>query len=689
LRNVAVVGHSNSGKTSLVEALLFDAGATERLGSVEEGTTVGDFDDEETRRQISISTTLCATEYSGLKLNILDCPGYADFFAEVVHALNAADSGVVVLDASSGVGVGTERAWKVADRRRLPRLIFINKLDKENTSFDESLERVRERLTGSTVTLSLPIDSAGSMSGVVDLLSMKAFVGKGRDVKASEIPAEVADAAQSARGALVEAVASTDEALMERYFEEEDLPQEELTAGLLRAVVAGNLVPVLAGSATANVGVQPLLAAIREILPAPPDIEMVGHKPGASADDESARVTRRTVADAPTLVTAFRSIMHPYQGKLNLVRVWAGHVRSDMSLLNSTREQKERLGDVFTLRGKTQEKVDEATTGDIVGIAKIHGTRTGDTLCDPGSPIVITPPKTPEPMFSASLVVKERSDVDKVAAGLARTMEEDPAFRFFRDQETDESIISGVGRLHLEVIISKVRSATGAAIEMGRPKIPYRETVRKAHSVHHRYKKQTGGRGQFGDVQIRVEPQERGGGFEFLDEVVGGSIPRQYIPAVEKGVIEAMQRGVLAGFPVVDLRVAVFDGQYHTVDSSEFAFKRAASMAFRKAATAADPILLEPIVRIQVTVPDEHMGDIMGDLSSRRGRVQGTEREGRSQVITAIVPLAEVATYETDLRSLTGGRAMYTMEPSHYEEVPAHLVDGICAEYKREIEEEE
>ena len=688
IRSIAVVGHSNSGKTSLVEALLFGAGAIERMGRVEEGTTVADFEDEEIKRQMTISASLCAVEYGGRKLNLVDCPGYADFFADVIYALSVTDGAVFVVDATSGVGVGTERAWKLADQRGLARVVFVSKLDKENTDFSQTLEAIHERLSSSAAPIALPMVSGGTLEGVVDLVNMKAFIGSGRDVKPSEIPAEHLDAAQAARSKLVEEVAATDEALMERFFENEDLSQEDLIAGLSKGVAEGKFVPVLAGSPTSCVGVQALLAALRDLLPAAPETPISGHKPGGGegAADE---ITRARTASAPPLAQAFRSIMHPYQGKLVLVRVWAGHVKQDMTLLDTSREHKERLGEVFTLRGKTQEKLEEAVAGDIVGIAKIAGTRTGDTLCDVSHPMVVPPPVVPEPMFSASINCRDRGEVDKLSAGLQRMAEEDVAFRFFRDQETDESIISGVGRLHLDVVLSKLRSTTGVEVEMGRPKIPYRETIRKTGKIHHRYKKQTGGRGQFGDVHLRLDPRPRGEGFQYSDEVVGGAIPRQYIPAVEKGVVEAMAHGVLAGFPVVDILVAVFDGQYHSVDSSEFAFRRAASMAFRKGMASCDPILLEPIVRIQVTVPDEFMGDIMGDLSSRRGRVQGTEREGAYQVIGAAVPLAEVATYESDLRSLTGGRASYTMEPSHYEEVPAHLVDAICAEHKREIEEEE
>jgi len=685
IRNIAVVGHSNSGKTSLVEALLFGAGAIDRMGRVEDGTTVADFDDEEIKRQMTISASLCAVECGGRKLNLLDCPGYADFFADVIYALAVTDGAVFVVDATSGVGVGTERAWKIANQRGLARVIFVSKLDKENADFAQTLDVIHERLSSAAAPIALPIMSGATLEGVVDLVNMKAFMGSGKDVKPSEIPTAHLDAAQAARSKLVEEVAATDESLMERFFEDEDLSQDDLMAGLSKGVAEGKFVPVLAGSPTSGVGVQTLLAAMRDLLPPPSQAPLSGHRPGGGGEE----VMREGNATAPALAQAFRSIMHPYQGKLVLVRVWAGHVKQDMTLLDTSREHKERLGEVFTLRGKAQEKIEEAVAGDIVGIAKIAGTRTGDTLSDVSHPMVVPPPFVPEPMFSASITCKDRGELDKLSGGLQRMAEEDVAFRFFRDQETDESIISGVGRLHLDVVLSKLRSATGVEVEMGRPKIPYRETIRKTGKVHHRYKKQTGGRGQFGDVHLRLDPKPRGEGFEYSDEVVGGAIPRQYIPAVEKGVVEAMAHGVLAGFLVVDVRVAVFDGQYHSVDSSEFAFKRAASMAFRKGMEGCDPILLEPIVKVQVTVPDEFMGDIMGDLSSRRGRVQGTEREGASQVITAAVPLAEVATYESDLRSLTGGRASYTMEPSHYEEVPAHLVDAICAGHKREVEEEE
>lgn len=687
LRNVAVVGHSNSGKTSLVEALLFDVGATDRMGRVEDGSTVSDYDDEETKRQISIGSSLCAIEYQDHKLNLIDCPGYADFIAEVAWPLRVVEGAVVVVDAVEGVGVGAERAWRIADENGVARIVFVNKLDKENANFDEALRLIQERLSPAAAPLSLPIGSGADLQGVVDLLTMKAYIGSGKGVSARPIPDEVLGAAESARAKLVEEVAASDEALMEAYFETEDLPHDDLVAGLRKGVAEGKVVPVLAGSATGNIGVVPLLGAIRNLLPAPHARTVEGTRPGAEGAE--AIVTRPASVDAPTLALCYRSMMHPYQGKLCLLRIYSGRIRQDSTLANTSQGHKEKLGEVFTLRGRTQTKLDEAMAGDIVGVSKIGNTKTGDTLCDVGHPMVLPRAKTPEPMFTASIACKDRTEVDKLSAGLQRIAEEDVAFRFYRDQETDESIISGVGRLHLDVVLSKLRATTGIEVEMGRPKIPYRETVRKTAEVHHRYKKQTGGRGQFGDVQIRIEPMPRGGGYEFLDEVVGGRIPRQFIPAVEKGIIEALAHGVLAGFPVVDVRVAVFDGQHHSVDSSEFAFKRAAAMAFRKGMQQCDPVLLEPIVRIQVSAPDEYMGDIIGDLTSRRGRPQGMDREGHNQVITATVPLAEVATYEADLRSMTGGRASYTMEPSHYEEVPAHLIEAICAEHKREIEEED
>lgn len=690
LRNVAVVGHSNAGKTSLVEALLFDAGAVDRMGRVDDGTTVSDFDDEEIRRQISIGSTLCALEHGDCKVNLIDCPGYADFVAEVIFPMSVVDGAVVVVDGASGIGVGTERAWKLADERGAARLVFVNRLDKDNTDFDQTLAAVRETLSHAAAPLTLPIGKASGLEGVIDLVGMKAYIGPGPGVKPTDIPDALKADAEKAREKLVEEVAASDEALMETYLEEGDLSEEQLAAGLVSGVAAGKIVPVLAGSATANIGIVSLLGAITTLLPAPSAAEFTVTKPG-TADNEGGpeTMTRSCTVESPTTILAFRSLMHPYQGKLTFVRVCSGRIKQDMTLINATQNHKEKLGEVFTTRGKTQEKLGEAFAGDIVGIAKIHQTRTGDTLCDVTHPAIVQGPRIPEPMFSASLACKDRAEVDKMVAGLSKISDEDVAFRFFRDAETDESIISGVGRLHLEVVLSRLKNATGVEAEMGKPKIPYRETVRVPATVHHRYKKQTGGRGQFGDVHLRIEPLPRGTGFEYKDEIVGGAIPRQYIPAVEKGVMEAMQRGVLAGFPVVDVRVACTDGQYHSVDSSEFAFKRAGAMCFRKGMEQSHPVLLEPIVKIQITAPDEAMGDIMGDLTGRRGRPQGIERQGQNQVINATAPLAEVATYEGDLRSLSGGRASFTMEHSHYEEVPAHLLEAICAEYKRAAEEEE
>ncbi len=684
IRNVAFVSHARAGKTSLVEALLYDVGATERLGRVEDGNTVSDYDSQEVARGISIMASLCTAEHGGKKLNILDTPGYVDFVAEQINCLRAVDLAVVVLDATSGVEVGTETAWKTAEKYNVPRMVVVNKLDKENANFEATVQSVRERFGARPVPIHLPIGSEASFRGFVDLLKMKAYIAEGEGPeREADIPEEMNDAVASAREAVIEAAAESDDALLEAYLEGEELSDEQIVTGLRQAMIQGACVPVLCASATKNIGALALADTLVALGPPPSSGPVAGKKPGTEEE-----VELPATAEGSFSALVFKILVDPYVGRICLFRIYSGRARSDMTVLNSTKSSKTKIGQLVALCGKPPgQALDSAVAGDIVAAPKLDAD-VGDTLCDPSKPIVYEPAELPEPIFSASVKPKSREDEEKMSTGLARIAEADPAFRFFRDADTEETIISGMGQLHLEIALARLKDSYGVDVEMGRPKIPYRETIRKTVTVHHRYKKQTGGRGQFGDVHLRLEPLQRGEGFKFLDEIVGGVIPKQYIPGVEKGVREAMQHGVLAGFPVVDVCVAVFDGQYHSVDSSELAFKIASAMAFRKGMEQADPVLLEPIVQADVVVPEECMGDVISDLNGKRGRILGMDSDRGMQTIHALVPLAEMATYGSELRSLTGGRGSYTMRHSHYEEVPPHLAEAIIAEHKRQQEEE-
>lgn len=684
IRNVGIVAHGGAGKTTLTEAILFDAGATSRLGKVEDGTTVTDFDEDEIKRRMSISSALAFCEWKEHKLNLVDTPGASIYLTDTRNCLRVLDSALVVISGVSGVKVQTEKVWSFAESGNLARIIFVNKMDQEQADFFRVLEDVRKNLCSIATPVQLPIGAEASFKGVVDLLRMRAVTYQGGGGKPSEgeIPSDLKPKAEELRAALMEAVAESDDKLLERYLEAGTLSAEELKAGLKRGVLGGRVVPVLCGSALKNVGIQPLLDLLTDVCPSPADrpaVEGLDPKNGE-------RLTRESSEDAPFSALVFKTITDPYAGKITLFRVYSGLLSSDSTVYNVSKGSKERIGQVVLLRGKNQVQVPALGPGDLGAVVKLKETGTGDTLCDERNPIRLQPMEIPSPIIEYAIMPKTKGDEEKMSVGLQRLREEDPSLQVRRDPQTKEIILAGMGKAHLEIAIERLKRKFGLEVQMKTPRVPYKETIHGRVEVQGRHKKQTGGRGQFGDCWIKLEPLPRGGGYEFVNQIVGGAIPRQYIPAVEKGIVEAMEEGVLAGYPVVDVSVTVYDGSYHTVDSSEMAFKIAGSLAFKKGVLQANPGLLEPIMTVEVAVPDESMGDVIGDLNSKRGRVLGVETKGKGQVIKAQVPLAEMLEYATQLKAITSDRGDYTMEFSHYDELPPHLKERVIAESKREKE---
>jgi len=680
LRNIAFLSHGSAGKTSLAEALLFDTGAINRLGKVDEGTTVSDYDEEEIRRHISLSTSVVPCEWNGYKINVLDTPGYLDFVGEVKGAVRVADGALILLDAASGVEVGTDLVWGYADEQNLPRLVFVNKMDRENANFKRCLDALKEKFEADFIPIQLPIGSQADFVGLVDLIAVKAY--RGSQAEEGEIPASLQDKIDDYRLQLIEAAAESEDELIVKYLEEEELTEEEIRRGLKARIADGSLVPVLCGSATANIGVQPLLQAIIEYLPSPAEgKEIVGTSP-ATGEEETLEPNELS----PLAVLAFKNLADPYVGKLTYFRVYSGLMESDSRVFNSRSGEMERIGQLYILRGKDQIPTASVRSGDIGAVAKLGNTSTGDTLCDKGHPIVLSPPIFPSPVFSVAVHPKTKSDLDKMSTTLARLTEEDPTLQVAREPSTNQTILSGMGESHVDIATRRLLQKFGVNITTSVPKVPYRETITKTTSAQGRHKKQTGGRGQFGDVFIRFEPLPRDSGFEFVDEIRGGAVPNSYIPAVEKGLREIVEKGVLAGYPTTDFRAALYDGSFHTVDSSEIAFKLAAHLAFKKGIPDASPVLLEPIMNFTITIPEGFTGDVLGDLNSRRARVQGMDQQRGMAIITAQAPLAEMQRYATDLRSITQGRGLYSMEFSHYEEVPTHVAQKIIEEAKREAE---
>jgi elongation factor G len=691
LRNVALVGHGGCGKTSLVSALLFDMGAVNRMGRVDDGTTVTDFDPDEIERKISLQTGLAYGEWRKAKLNLLDTPGYANFLADARSALRVADGVVVVVDAVSGVEVQTEKVWAYAEEFGLPRLVVVNRMDRERASFLRTLESLQNAFGRQVVPLALPLGEEKGFVGVADLVTDKADVyaddASGK-FQAVAVPPEVTEAARAWREKLVEMVAESNEDLIETFFEKGTLAQEDLVRGLRQAVLQGKLFPVLATSSIRNVGVHPLLDAIVDLLPSPAD-----RGPATGTDPvQNREASRAPAADAPMSAFVFKTIADPHAGRISLFRVYSGVLKADSTVHNVSRDVPERLGALELLQGKTQTPVPEVHAGDLGAVAKLKETQSGDTLADKAHPIVYPAVTFPEPATTFAIEPKTRGDDDKISHSLHRLMEEDPVLKLSRDAQTHEMLLSGMGQLHIEVVVARLRKRYKVEVNLKKPKIPYRETIKAAAEGHGRHKKQTGGHGQFADCKIRMKPLARGGDFQFVDDIFGGSIPKNYIPAVEKGIQDARTKGFVAGFPMVDFQVELYDGQYHDVDSSEMAFKIAGSLAYKDAVAKCRPTLLEPVMKVEIAVPEEYAGSVMGDLSSRRGRPQGMEPRGSLQVIKAEVPMSEMLSYDADLTSMTGGRGTYHMEMGHYDEVPSHLQEKIAAAARAErgdVKEEE
>ncbi len=680
IRNVAVVGHGGSGKTQLVSALLFDAGMVNRLGRVDEGNTVTDYDEEEISRKHTLSASLAYAEWNKTKINLIDTPGFGNFFSDARAAMQVADGALIVVDAVAGVEVQTEKAWAAADEQQLPRLIVLNRVDRERASLERTLESLRLTLNRTIIPIQLPIGEERHFSGVVDLVSMKAFsyTGDGSG-KASEgaVPAEMADAATAAREVLIEMVAEADESLMEKFFDAGTLTNEELIKGLATATRAAKIFPLVCTSGIANIGAQPLMDAILAYLPSPADRPF-----SAVANGET--VSKAADEKAPYAAFVWKTVADQFAGRITMFRVLQGCLKADSTVANATQGTQERLGHLIALQGKTPANVPEFKAGDIGAVAKLKDTKTNDTVADKAAGITFQKIPFPEPVLSYAIEPKSRGDEDKISTAMHRLEEEDPTIKYRRDPQTHELLLAGQGQMHIEVTVAKLKRRFGVEVLLKPPRIPYRETITARVEAHGRHKKQTGGHGQFGDCKIRLEPLPRGSEFEFVDEIFGGSIPRGFIPAVEKGIQESRLRGYLAGFPVVDFRVVLYDGSYHDVDSNELSFKTAGWLAFKDGMSRAKPTLLEPIMNVEVDTPGDHAGDLMGDLNGRRGRISGMEARGLTTVIKAQVPMSEMLTYEQHLTSVTGGRGSYHMEYSHYDEVPNHLQAKIIASAKAE-----
>ncbi|MDD5546663.1 MAG: elongation factor G [Candidatus Omnitrophica bacterium] len=661
IRNVIFVSHSGSGKTSLIEALLFNAKMTTRLGKVAEGNTHSDYNADEIERKISITSKFLHLIWKNTRVHILDTPGYADFVGDVIAPLRAADAAVLLIEAVHGIEVGTERVWQFLEERNLPRAIFINKLDKENANFENTLNSIRDRFGKQCVALQLPVGEELSLKGVEGVLP--------KDGRYKE--------------ELLDAVVETDDTLTEEFLEGKEISQEEMAKALKSACISGKIIPVFCGSAVQNIGVTQLLDAIVDLFPSPAD-----RPPVEGINPKTKEPAKRNPVDTePFSAFIFKDIFDPYVGHLTLFRVFSGTIESNTGFYNSSRDLKERIGQIYVLQGKEQVPIQKAGAGDIAAVAKLKDSHNNDTLCDEKNPIVFPATTFPEPCISDSVKPKTRQDEEKIMGALTRLASEDPTFKITRDEQTHELVISGMGDLHLDVMLDRMKKRFGVDVEVGVPKVPYKETIKKTVKIQGKFKRQSGGRGQYGDCWLELEPLPHGQQFEFVDKVVGGAIPRQFIPSVEKGVREAMNKGFLAGYPVVDIRVTVYDGSFHEVDSSDMAFQIAGSMAFKSGQEQAGPVLLEPIMSVEIIVPNDHLGQITGDINSRRGRIMGIEGRGKQEYVKATIPLSEMFKYATELRSMTGGRGSYSMKFDHYEEVPAKITNLIVANTKKAAEE--
>jgi elongation factor G len=683
IRNLVLIGHASCGKTSLAEALLFGAGATSRQGKVDDGSSVLDYEPEEIKRQITISSAFHHYQWKKHTVYLADTPGDDNFLADSRATLHVGDGAVVVVDAVDGVKVGTEKVWQTANQYNLPRLAYINKMDRDRADFHQAVKEIREVLEVQAVPLQLPIGREAGFKGVVDLISQKAYTpGGGGKLEAGPIPDDLKAEVEALRSDLLNFAAESDDALIEKFLEEGELSPEEIHRGLRLGTLQGNFVPVLCGATYNNLGYPLLLDAINLYLPSPEDRGQIkGQKPGSQEE-----VALTADPDGPLAAQVFKTVADPYAGRLSIFRIYCGTMQADSTVFNASRAVPERFGQLFLLEGKGQKAVASLGPGAFGAVAKLKETVTGDTLASEADPIILPAIPPSRPMVTFAVAPKKQGEEDKVFSSLSKLIEEDPSLTLTRNTETKEILLSGVGSVHMEATAEKLKRKFGVEVHLKSPKVPYRETFKGTVKVQGKYKRQSGGRGQYGDTWLELEPLPRGGGFEFVDKIVGGVIPRQYIPSVEKGIVEAKNTGILAGFPVVDFRVTLYDGSFHEVDSSDMAFKIAGSMGFKKGCEQANPTLLEPIMKMIVTVPEENMGDIIGDLNGRRGRILGVEALGRQQVITAHVPMNEVLLYAPDLISKTGGRGTFEMEFDHYEEVPPHLAEKIISEAKVEKE---
>jgi translation elongation factor 2 (EF-2/EF-G) len=686
IRNIAIIGHGGEGKTTLTEAMLFNAGATDRFGRVEDGTTTTDYDPEEIKRQISISAALAPLEWNDHKINVIDVPGYFDFIGEMLESLRVVDGAVIVVGAVSGVIVGTEKAWDYCEKHVIPRIIFVNQMDRENANYMKVLDQLKEKYGTAIAPFQIPIIESGQFKGFVNAIDMTATEFTGKEIRQIPIPDHMLAEVEPIRTMLVEAAAETSEELMEKYFEGEELTQEEIRTAIRQGVLEGQIVPVLCGSALNNAGIEVLMNEIINYLPSPID------RPAAVGTNPKTGdvVERKASISEPFSAFVFKTVVDPFVGKLSIFKVMSGQLSSGASVYNANKQVNEKTGSLYMLKGKKQIQIDKITAGDIGAFAKLQYTVTGDTLCEPNSPVVYEGIEFPEPSISLAVESEKQGEEEKVFSGLNRLMEEDPTFSIEQKTETGQTLISGIGEMQLDIIASRLKSKFGVNAVFKEPKVAYRETIRKSIKAEGKHKKQSGGHGQYGHVWIEFEPMDTTEKeFEFVDKIVGGVVPRQYIPAVEKGLLEVLPKGVLAGYPMVGIRATLYDGSYHSVDSSEMAFKIAAALAFKKLEQA-NPVLLEPIMKAEVIVPDEYMGDIIGDLNRRRGRILGmTPMGGGMQKVEAEVPQAEMFKYATDLRSMTQARGSFKLSFVRYEEVPANISAKIVEQAKREAEQEQ
>ncbi|BCS81704.1 elongation factor G [Anaerocellum diazotrophicum] len=675
-RNIGIMAHIDAGKTTTTERILFYTGKVHKMGEVHEGTATMDWMEQEQERGITITSAATTCEWKGHRINIIDTPGHVDFTVEVERSLRVLDGAIAVFCAKGGVEPQSETVWRQADKYRVPRIAYVNKMDIMGANFFNVIDMMKERLGANPVAIQVPIGKEDTFRGIVDLLTMKAIIyvdDLGKVSQETEIPEDVKDIAEEYRIKLLEAVAETDEEIMMKYLEGEEITVEELKAAIRKATINMQMTPVLCGSSYRNKGVQPLLDAVVDYLPSPVDIAAVkGFSP-----DTGEEIERKTSEDEPFCALAFKIMSDPYVGKLTFLRVYSGVLHAGSYVYNSTKNKKERVGRLLHMHANHREDVDAVYAGDICAAIGLSNTTTGDTLCDENHPIVLESMEFPEPVIQVAIEPKTKADQEKMGIALQRLAEEDPTFKVSTNHETGQTLIAGMGELHLEIIVDRMRREFKVEVNVGKPQVAYKETIKKSVKVEGKYIRQSGGRGQYGHVWLELEPLERGAGYEFVNKIVGGVIPKEFIPSVDAGVQEAMQSGVLAGYPVVDVRVTLFDGSYHEVDSSDMAFRIAAAQAFREGMKKADPVLLEPIMKVEVVVPEEYMGDVMGDINSRRGRIEGMELRGNAQVIRAYVPLAEMFGYATDLRSKTQGRGTYTMQFDHYEEVPKNIADKI------------